>query len=93
MTLDVEEDIPAQQHTKATDVIVKTNNLESNPIVQEMFREHVAGLHLLNNKAFEIQYKVCYSYITSWIDTQISCMIYNNIVHNNVYTLAHVAKS
>ena len=62
MTLDVEEDIPAQQHTEATDVIEKTNNLESNPIVQEMFRQHVAGLHLLNNKAFEIQYKVCYCY-------------------------------
>ena len=46
---------------EAMDVVVKTKNLESNPIVQEKFREHVAGLHLLNNKAFEIQYKVCYS--------------------------------
>ena len=70
VSLVVEEDIPTHQHTQATDMIEKTNNLESNPIAEEKFREYVAGLHLLNNKAFEIQYKViCYCY--SLIDRRV----------------------
>ena len=58
-TLVVEEDISAQQHSEATDVVEKTNSFESNPIAVDKFGEYVGGLHLLNNKAFEIQFKVC----------------------------------
>jgi hypothetical protein len=53
----------------ATDVIKKTNSPESNPITVDEYKEYVAGLHVLNNKAFEIQFKVQY-YVT-----QIPCMI------------------
>ena len=48
-----------QHPTAATDVLEKTTNLVSNPIDQEKFGEYVAGLHLMNNRAFETQYKVC----------------------------------
>ena len=67
MTLVVEEDSILTQHSMAsTDVLEKTTNLESNPIDQEKFGEYVAGLHLRNNKAFEIQYKVCYCMLYSY---------------------------
>jgi hypothetical protein len=42
----------------ATDVVKKTNSPESNPITVDEYKEYVAGLHVLNNKAFEIQFKV-----------------------------------
>lgn len=68
MTLVVEEDSTSTQYSMAaTDVLEKTTNLESNPVDREKFGEYVAGLHLRNNKAFEIQYKVCYCVLYSYI--------------------------
>ena len=52
------EHVATQQETTTDTVTVE--NLESNPIAEEKFREYIAGLHLMNNKAFEIQYKVYY---------------------------------
>ena len=42
----------------AIDVVKKTNSPESNPITVEEYKEYVAGLHFLNKKGFETQYKV-----------------------------------
>ena len=68
MTLVVEEDSISTQHSMAaTDVLEKVTNLESNPVDQEKLGEYVAGLHLRNNKVFEIQYKVCYCVLYSYI--------------------------
>ena len=47
-----------EQCSEATDVVNKTNSPESNPITVEEYKEYVAGLHSLNNKGFETQYKV-----------------------------------
>ena len=44
--------------TDILDVVKKINSPESNPITVEEYKEYVAGLHSLNNKAFETQYKV-----------------------------------
>ena len=56
VTLVIEDEYITQQ--EAADVVEQTNSLESNPIGQEKLRDYVAGLHMLNDKAFEIQYKV-----------------------------------
>ncbi len=59
VTLVVEEDATSTQHSTATNAVLeKTNGFESNPITVDEYKEYVAGLHVLNNEAFEIQFKV-----------------------------------
>ena len=107
MTLVVEEDTPSTQHSKAADVVEKTddfesnhiskekfggcdivainvvkktNSPESNPITVEEYKEYVTGLHSLNNKGFETQYKVYYKILCCCdgliIPKFSTCMIY-----------------
>ena len=60
ITLIVKDENSTEQCSEATDVVNKTNSPESNPITVEEYKEYIAGLHSLNNKGFETQYKVYY---------------------------------
>ena len=79
-TLVVEEDISVQQHSEATDVVEKTNSFDSNPIAMDEFGEYVGGLHMLNNKTFDKQFKVCcccHSHIPRFPELSFRCIQHN----------------
>ena len=72
----------------AIDVVKKTNSPESNPITVEEYKEYVAGLHSLNNKGFETQYKV-YRIILCYCDGVIipkfsACMTCFNALNSKI---------